>query len=517
MYPLLFAAWPVLRLYGDNVKEFSLNELLLPLAMVVGLAIAVLLLSTLLWREPKRAAIVTTAFVVPFLTFGLISTAMAPIWPHEPLFRPHLMTIAVWLAVLAIAAYVATRLRGSLGRVTEALNLVSLVLVVVALLPIVAYGLSVRDHASASTAAQDAAIDRAAQSSGRARDIYHIVLDRYGSDDALATGLGIDNSEYTASLEERGFQVARSSHANFDRTALSLASTFSMSLLEDVAQEMGPDNPSWGPLYDLLKASPVATVLQDLGYRYVHVGSWYHQTAGSETADQVVRPANLIDLQSVLLDQSAITGLSDMADILLSHAPNGLLQRLAETTRTQLERLHDVTEQDGPKYVFAHLLVPHEPYLLLGDGSFAPDEASFATQLAFANAELDKLLDRLLAGSPEEHPIVIIQADEGPYPKGYEPEVEDFDWETASDEDYVTKFGVLNAMYLPGPEGSAPVADDISLVNTYPEVLPRYLDLDLEWSEDRVFATTDDRPYDRLDITDDVLRAEQRLGLTVED
>ena len=29
----------------------------------------------------------------------------------------------------------------------------------------------------------------------------------------------------------------------------------------------------------------------------------------------------------------------------------------------------------------------------------------------------------------------------------------DFDWRTASDEELATKFGVLNAMYLPGPEG----------------------------------------------------------------
>ena len=33
------------------------------------------------------------------------------------------------------------------------------------------------------------------------------------------------------------------------------ASTFDMSLLDDLAVQMGPDNPSWSPLYDLLKAS----------------------------------------------------------------------------------------------------------------------------------------------------------------------------------------------------------------------------------------------------------------------
>ena len=420
------------------------------------------------------------------------------------------MTLVVWFGLVVVAIYVAVKLRGSLGRVTEALNLLSLVLVVVALVPIASHELSMRSAESTTAVTNTAVIGSGSeQDTESMRDIYHIVLDRYGSNEALAIGKGIDNSAYTASLEDRGFQVMEGSHANFERTALSLASNFDMSLLDDVVEWMGPDRASWGPLYDVLKASPVGSLLQDLGYHYVHVGSWYHQTAGSDTANQVVRPAHLVDLRSVLLDQSAVGSFSAVADVMASLEPNGSDERLAKTTLTQLERLHEVAEQDGPKYVFTHLLVPHEPYLLLDDGTFAPDEATFATQLEFANAELDKLIERLLDGPPEEHPIIIIQADEGPYPEGYEPELEDFDWEAASDEDLLTKFGVLNAMYLPGPAGTEPVPDDISLVNTYPEILPRYFDLDIERAEDRAFVSTDDRPYDRTDITERLQHAEQ--------
>ena len=32
-YPLLLAAWPVLRLYGDNTNEFAIGDLVLPLAV----------------------------------------------------------------------------------------------------------------------------------------------------------------------------------------------------------------------------------------------------------------------------------------------------------------------------------------------------------------------------------------------------------------------------------------------------------------------------------------------------
>lgn len=97
VHPALLAAWPVLRLYGDNANEFALVEILLPISIAIGLALAALVLLTMIWREPRRAAIVASALVVPFLTFGLVATTVAPVWPHEPLVRAYLLTLAVWV------------------------------------------------------------------------------------------------------------------------------------------------------------------------------------------------------------------------------------------------------------------------------------------------------------------------------------------------------------------------------------------------------------------------------------
>ena len=127
--------------------------------------------------------------------------------------------------------------------------------------------------------------------------------------------------------------------------------------------------------------------------------------------------------------------------------------------------------------------------------------------------ELDKLLDQLLDVPPDEQPIIILQADEGPYPASYQPEIEDFDWERATNEELVTKFGVLDAMYLPGPEGERSLPDGMALVDTYPEILERYFGIDVERSPGRIFVSPDERPYDFLDITDRVQRAERELGL----
>ena len=260
-YPLLLAAWPVLRLYGDNANEFAIGDLALPLAVALGLAGVALIVLTIIWREPRRAAIVASAFIVPFLTFGLIASAVAPVWPHEPIVRAYLWALFVWLGVLVVSAYVASKLRGRLGTVTEAMNLASTVLLIVVLVPIVARQIEVRSPGLMSDHGAVASVTGQAAPAGR--DIYHIVLDRYGSQNALSIGMGIDNSEYVESLRERGFQVVDNAHADFERTVISLASTFSMSLLTGVAEQMGPDNPSWTPFYEIVKTSPVGGLLQD--------------------------------------------------------------------------------------------------------------------------------------------------------------------------------------------------------------------------------------------------------------
>ena len=118
----------------------------------------------------------------------------------------------------------------------------------------------------------------------------------------------------------------------------------------------------------------------------------------------------------------------------------------------------------------------------------------------------------LLSKPEAERPIIILQADEGPYPARYDDEGAGFDWATATDEELLTKFGVLSAWYLPGPEGDPPLPAGMSLVNTYPEILSRYHGLDLPRSPDRSYGSRFGRVYDFVDITDRLAGAVEPLA-----
>ena len=131
--------------------------------------------------------------------------------------------------------------------------------------------------------------------------------------------------------------------------------------------------------------------------------------------------------------------------------------------------------------------------------------AGQAAQLEYTNDHIRAIVSSLLAVPPEERPIIIIEADEGPYPDRYNHDQNGFDWSTATDEELVTKYGVLTAMYLPGeaPADAPAPYPDMSVVNTFPIVFDRYFGEHIPLLADRSFTSRSwSRPYDLTDITE---------------
>jgi hypothetical protein len=178
--------------------------------------------------------------------------------------------------------------------------------------------------------------------------------------------------------------------------------------------------------------------------------------------------------------------------------------------RYEIEQLDRIREEPGPKYVLAHIFLPHPPYTFLEDGTVDPDKATFHSQLTFANTFLRQFLEPLLALPEDERPIIILQADEGPYPRRIARDPIAFDWDTVTDEELITKFGILDAWLMPGPEGEAPLPQDQTAINTYPELFRRYFGAEIADAPDRTYTSPKDQPYDLTDITDRLDEAERR-------
>ena len=93
--------------------------------------------------------------------------------------------------------------------------------------------------------------------------------------------------------------------------------------------------------------------------------------------------------------------------------------------------------------------------------------------MLFRSDRILAFVDELLAAPEADRPIIVIGADEGPYPDGYAKDQVRFDWSTATTDDLEIKYGILLSFYLPGvpmPGAIAPY-DRMTSVNTWPVVL----------------------------------------------
>ena len=185
---------------------------------------------------------------------------------------------------------------------------------------------------------------------------------------------------------------------------------------------------------------------------------------------------------------------------------------LARSTITYaFDRLEDTASRDGPDFVFAHITAPHPPYVFNADGSFPtheevdnrPERDSYVAQVQWVNQRVLQAIDTLMDHDPgEPDPIIVLQADEGPFPPGFTANESGFEWLEASPRDIQQKYGILNAWYIPGVEDLG-LDPSMSAINTFPTLFARYFGIPYPLLEERVYASRDwYHPYDLTDITD---------------
>ena len=496
-HPLLFAAYSVLFVYAANLSEVLVVDMIEPLARALVVAGAVTASAALLFRDANGGALVATAAVVAFAFFGHLAPELARLSLDE---RTQLI---LWAAVVAVAAIAAVLARARLGGITLGLNTIGLVLVIMTLAAIVPYEAGRANRVAATARPTDAPIAEARRLPDR--DIYYLVFDRYGSDWSLEHRYGID-TDLPEWLAGQGFQVVPGARSNYRATDFSLASTLNMRFLDELTERVGPDSDDRTPARQLISRHEVGTFLRANGYQYFHLGSWYGPTRSNPIADDVLDEGTDSEFASVLHD----TSMRPALDRVFSDEPGEdstertFRDRHRDVALFQLRQLQRIPSAPGRKFVFAHILLPHAPYVFGPDGETILEEQAttdpeadlFAAQLAYTNARIRETVAALLSGPPETHPIIVIQADEGPFLCG------DTDCVDLEPETLGIRFGILSAYYLPEmPPDSLPPTH--SAVNTFRFIFREYFGADLPPLPDLSFTWPDnDHLYDFQDITD---------------
>ena len=509
-HPLFFAIYPVLFLYAHNSGRYAPAVLLRPLAAVLGLALVTWVASALLLRSRSKGALLTTFLLSICFSYGHVYPLVASAWFDFGFvyLGPARVLLVVYLVAISVLALVLSRAKGPLAGLHFAANLGGGLLLAGVLLQIGAALLGPSRESAADVG--DGPV-LAPPAGTRLPHIYYVILDGYAREDVLADLYGYPENPLVVFLKESGFRVVEDARANYGQTTLSLASSLSMDLLDDLAAEIGTDSEDRQPLRSRIKENLIARLLRPLGYRYVAFASGYYSTE-AHSADVFLSPGiSLNEFENVLF---TTTPFPEVLDILGKRTQERLHRHRILYT---LDHLADPLDLGGPVFVVAHVVAPHPPFVFGPDGGRVryPGKFSLADgddlvgtrgirieeyrrlyrdQLHYLNERVVSGLERLLTHT-DDPLLVIVQGDHGPGSR--------LVWEDREATDLRERFCILNAYYASDGDYSF-LYDGITPVNSFRMILNHFFGTALSPLPDRSYFSTESQPYDFSDVTDEV-------------
>ena len=467
-YPLLFAAFPILFLYVYNISETSVSQIWLPLVISVAATLVLWVVLSLILRSLSKAGLATAIFLVFFFSYGHLYDVLERVGDVPK----HAYLIAGTLFVWGICVYFIGRAKRDFRITTRWLNIVAVVLIAINLFNIVSYQVQL---ARLSDVTPVESPEQAAASPAELStlpDIYFIILDEYARPDTMKEWYDYDNSEFIDSLEDKGFFIANGSETRTLLTPLIIAQILNMEYL---------DYEPWSDAtYRKIAYSQVANFLKAQGYQYIVFGNNF----ANHTWEKYAK--NYVDLYLGYYGYNSSSMVTEFVHILWNttmlrpfyYQIFGIQYEHSYRSQTlyMLEKLKELPELEGPKFVFAHFICPHEPFVFGPEGEYiAPanwdnheDKQFYLGQYIFISTRIEAMVDVLLKKS-ETPPIIILKSDHGLRP-GYP--VGDDEWHK-----------IFNAMYLPGIDTEI-LYDNISPVNTFRLIFNYYFDADYPLLED---------------------------------
>lgn len=496
-YPWLAGAAPILHFLASNPLHFELVDALVPLLVTLAAVTVAVVGSRLLlkhWHLSAAGATVALAFV---FGYGHVESVV-PATLDDRLFFGVAAVLAAACGLLVIRSGIVA------ARWTPFLNVLTAVLVAFPVASLVAGSAAATSQESPTARAgvEDLAahLHQSAlpEVAGERPDIYYIILDSYARGDALADQFGFDNTEFLRALEDRGFYVASEATSNYTYTIQSTPSLLNLHYLDGLGHRVPGTHHE---LLDIARFHAIGAILGSLGYTYIHLDSGVLSTELAPQADRVVSFTPSGSLVRATTGSITSTRAGDSHPLV---SPR-FIRRLVQTTALRpvlgqqfllgdtepypwwsphralqmFDFLSKPIVTNGPKFVLAHIVKPHDPPTFDKEGNFIDDAQGFDNlhdpsvpsayigQLIYVNKLVLEMIDRILRGHSKA-PIIIIAGDHG---------------HGASREH---RHSILSAFHLPDG-GTEDLYPTISSVNHFRYILDFYFNYNLGLLDDREF------------------------------
>ncbi|HSB91170.1 MAG TPA: sulfatase-like hydrolase/transferase [Anaerolineales bacterium] len=513
-HPWLVAIYPILALLAFNVEWSPPIDAARALLVSLALATVVWLLARVLVRDPLRAALLTSLILILFFSYGHLYGVLKGAGWGATIGR-HRYLAPAFAIVFLLAAWAVLRRLKDPRPLTAGLNTMAAVLVAMPIVSLAVYAFQPRPAPQATPSAEDLHLP-----SGRpAPDVYLIVLDAYTRQDTLRQVYDVDNRPFLDFLRSRGFFVADDSRSNYAQTALTFASVLNLNYIDALVPGLTRTSTDRKPLWDLIQHSEVRRRLEALGYETVAFASGLPGTEIRDsdvylspgTADERLSLEGSNPFESMLAQTTMLKLVSDGVVALPRFLPK--LDYPYEIHRTRirfiLDNLDHLPASDRPRFVLAHIISPHPPFVFDAQGhpltpdapftlkfTFAATKGSreeylrgYADQVAFVNSEMERIVDSILTQSSTT-PVILIMGDHGP---------DSGSGRVSYVQERMTN---LDAYLL--PTGEAGLYPGITPVNSFRVIFNEVFGGSYDLLPDRVLYSEYDHLYEFDDVTADI-------------
>jgi len=477
--PLVLALYPPLFHYGNNANIVTLASLERTLLLYVLMALAVYTISFFLLRaQPLQAANAAFVFLIFFNLYGAIYSYLY----NQDIVRVEDYTLLPLILLLALyASWFITRVKAE--RFWKGALLLISVLIASNLIRIVPAEIA-KLQASKQEKATALLISEAS-ANAQYPDIYFILFDEFAGLESMRNYWkyqGVD--EFRDYLTSKGFFVAEHSRSSSADTLQQMSERLNY-------HEYPPGGENRDTYYAALADSAALRYLKSLGYTTVVFDEkrFGYPAIPKMTADFSFE----YDTNTAPTLSSGLDNLFDEFGILV--AENTMLRAFPLFYNKSIDpmfkehqqminftaaKISDLGEVPSPKFVHAHLLLPHYPFMFAENGSINDPIYYYNWNYYLGNYKFtinlaQKMVNDILENADPDHPpIIILQSDHGArnilVAARNGVQLENFPEEYKRD--------ILNAMYLPGYDISQ-LPQDMNPMNTFPIIFNHYFNADI--------------------------------------
>jgi hypothetical protein len=484
-YPIVSSAYPVLTLLSTNAGQVQPDAALRPLAASLLFGTSLFLLVWLFFRNPYRAAFLTTLLLAMFFAYGHAYIYIDEQYPESSYTG---WLAVVWGLLFGLAFFWVTRPRLKFVSSTVALNTGALALVIMSAGQV--------NFEDGTQGGHRLAFETAPVDSGLVRpqdppDVYFFLLDSYARADLLDRAYGFDNSEFIDELEKRDFFVPKCSQSNYVRTELSLGSSLNMEYLQNLSDTFTPENTRRRLLWDGLRHSAVRYNFETLGYETVGFATGF-SWLDMHDADHFMSPpplsSGMTEFEGLFLRTTLARHAQDLGWV----DPDYMMGvSFRDRFNYVFDNIDEIAAMPQSTFSYIHLISPHPPFVFdpQGNPTYPPDfwndqrmypadlyQEGYLNQLQFLNDRMLEAIDTILSTSTTP-PVIILQGDHGP-------------WLQPKDK----RFWNLTAIYFPGHRNV--LYSTISPVNIFRLLFNSYFGTKYDILEDKSYFSPVPKLYE---------------------